>query len=147
MVRDKGKTIVLATTLVVIGFLLLAKGIEIFDHAQDLVTRSIRIPGTVVTFVERPFLPSIVSQVTISYPVVQFVDPEGTTRKIESHFGIRWKLYDRGEPLEVLFNPQHPNSSVIHSFGDLWLQPCTLLIIGIPLLFVGITLLSRSTKP
>jgi len=137
---------VLPGVLVMVGLLLVANGVESLSKTQTILTESTRIPGTVVDFVEESFNISVRGSTDkiIYYPVIEFVDSEGTSRRIKSQFGIYWRLYERGETLEVLFNPRNPDTTKINSFQDVWLTPIVLLIIGLPLLSWGAVLLRRS---
>lgn len=129
-----------------IGLALMAKGFESFLDTQSFLAESTRISGTVIGFTKEPFIPSIVAKISIFHPVVQFADSAGNPQKIKSHFGTRWKFYEQGESVKVLFNPQHPETAVIDSFEDVWLKTSTLLIIGIPMLIGGVVLLFRPTR-
>ena len=130
-----------------VGLLFLGKGVESLLETQAILADSTRIPGTVVDFAEELFNISVRINTarTIYYPVVEFIDEAGTSHRIKSQFGIYWRVYERGEILEVLFNPQHPDRTRIHSFQDIWLTPSVLLFVGISLLSWGTVLLRRST--
>jgi hypothetical protein len=136
----------LAGVLVIVGLLLLGKGIESFSDTQDILADSTRIQGTVGDYKKqrsnlsgRPH-----KTTTIYYPMIEFVDLAGTSRRIKSQFGFDWRLYDYGETVEVLFNPRHPEKTKLYSFQDLWFTPIVLFIFGVFLLYLGGVLLLRA---
>lgn len=133
----------LACIFIIVGVVLVFKGIESFSVTMDFLAGSTRVPGTVVGFAEKPFIPSIVGQVIIFYPIIQFSDSSGNLRRNTSHLGTRWKFYVRGESVEVILNPQHPETVVISSFLEVWSKSFALLILGIPMLFGGAISLCR----
>ncbi|WP_428667886.1 DUF3592 domain-containing protein [Runella sp.] len=54
------------------------------------------------------------------YPIVEFQTPEGRTFSFRSDVGSNPAPYDRGEQVEVLYNPHDPNEAKLTGFWNLW---------------------------
>jgi len=71
------------------------------------------------------------------YPVVMFQPPRGQSIQFESNFGSNPPSYNKGDVVEVLFNPKDFKSARINSFGALWMGALICGFIGLVFSFIG----------
>lgn len=64
------------------------------------------------------------------YPIVEFQTQEGENVKFEADFGSYPPMYQVGEQISIIYNPQNPTDAQINSFWTLWFVSILLLGMG-----------------
>jgi hypothetical protein len=115
--------------------LLLVAGIASFSNIKK-INREQSIPGTVVDMVTRPQYDEedqdrVIGE--IHYPVVEFVvnDKRYT---VELNEGSELPLYEIGDEVTILYEPENPQDARIKSVGSsalMWVLPSITGILGI----------------
>jgi hypothetical protein len=76
------------------------------------------------------------------YPVVEFDLPDGTHKQVQLSQGSWPPEYEIGEPVTILYDPEHPLDARIKSFSSMllmWILPGITGIVGVA--FLSVTLL------
>ncbi|MBD2596190.1 DUF3592 domain-containing protein [Nostoc spongiaeforme FACHB-130] len=119
-----------------IGSIFLITGIIIAIDTRSFSKNSIPAQGTVINVVKHKSRDSKGRSSTIYYPVIKFTANSGKVVEFEAGSGSNPPAYSPGQQVEILYNPQEPESAAIHSWFDLWFLP--IMFIGMGSLFVVI---------
>jgi hypothetical protein len=60
---------------------------------------------------------------SVYYPVVKFTPNNGEATTFESNSGSKPPAFRKGQQVEVLYDPQQPDSAMINSWLELWFLP------------------------
>ncbi|MBD2355591.1 DUF3592 domain-containing protein [Tolypothrix sp. FACHB-123] len=96
---------------------------------RSFVNSSIQTQGTVIDVVRRSSRDSDGDISYAYYPVIKFTPASGEETIFESTTGTNPPSYSRGQSINILYNPQQPNSARENSWFTLW---------GFPAIFTGI---------
>ncbi|HLO84970.1 MAG TPA: DUF3592 domain-containing protein [Nostocaceae cyanobacterium] len=103
-------------------------GIKSGIDTRSFLSTAIPAQGTVIDLVES----SSTTKNRTSYtyrPVVKFTTNLGEPTIFESKAGSNPPSFTKGQQVEVLYNPQNPQSAVINAWFDIW---------GLSAVFTGI---------
>lgn len=109
--------------------MLTGSGVMTFRQVE-FVNSAYQSPGEVVDL-ERHVSHDSDGTSTTYRPVVRFRTQEGVEITFTSSTGSNPPAYDRGESVEVLYNPRTPEKAEINGFMALWFGPLMLFIMGI----------------
>lgn len=114
-------------------------------HTQNQITAMVKAQGTVIEVVSRTKTQSGESK-TYFYPVVEFRTAEGAVVRFEDSTGSNPSAHRVGDAVEVLYDPQTPQSAMIDSWV-LWLPSTIVIGFGGFIAFIGgLTLLDALFK-
>uniref|UniRef100_A0A2P1CZ83 DUF3592 domain-containing protein n=1 Tax=Nostoc sp. FSN-E TaxID=2027337 RepID=A0A2P1CZ83_9NOSO len=111
-----------------IGSIFLVVGISVTLNTRSFVATSVSTQGTVIDFKRRS---------KAYYPVVKFTPSSGDPTVFEANSGSSTPEFQKGQQVEVLYNPQQPNSAMIHSWLDLWFLPAMFTGMGAIFFLIG----------
>jgi Protein of unknown function (DUF3592) len=137
-----------------VGSIFAVIGIIFGVTTHSFVSSSVKTSGTVIDLERRRSTDSKGRSSTFYYPVVEFTPSSGQPTVFQSNTGSNPPGFSKGQLVGVLYNPQQPNSAMIHSWFELWFLPamCTgmgslfVLIGGIPLVLAVPQLLRLKSK-
>ncbi|HLP90335.1 MAG TPA: DUF3592 domain-containing protein [Nostocaceae cyanobacterium] len=101
------------------GSLCTALGIKISIDTHSFLNTAIPTQGTVTDFVRRSSTKNSKTYYTY-YPLIKFTTKEGEPTKFESSSGSNPPAYTKGQQIDILYNPQDPQSAMINSWWDIW---------------------------
>ena len=73
----------------------------------------------------------------VFYPVFSFKDNNGKEHSFRSHFGRNPPAYQRGDSVEILYDPDATQKARIDSFAALWFWSIFCAAMGVGDLIVG----------
>ncbi|MGQ9481203.1 DUF3592 domain-containing protein [Chloroflexus sp.] len=126
--------------LLIVGLGLLILGWQSFTNTAQRMKNTVATQRTVVEI--KPRLVNTNSgQRTFFYPIVEFRTATGETIQFESEAGDNPSAYQIDDRVEVMYNPEQPQTAFINSW-ELWL-PSTLFLGtgGLLLIVSGIAIL------
>ncbi|MGQ9613468.1 MAG: DUF3592 domain-containing protein [Chloroflexus sp.] len=126
--------------LLIVGLGLLILGWQSFPNTAQRMKNTVATQRTVVEI--KPRLVNTNSgQRTFFYPIVEFRTATGETIQFESEAGDNPSAYQINDRVEVMYNPEQPQTALINSW-ELWL-PSTLFLGtgGLLLIVSGIAIL------
>ncbi|WP_322820290.1 DUF3592 domain-containing protein [Chloroflexus sp.] len=134
-------TLISLSGLLVVGLGLLILGWQAFINTSQRMKNTVATQGTVVEIKPRSVNTNS-GQRTFFYPIVEFRTATGETIQFESEAGGNPSAYQIGDRIEIMYNPDQPQTAFINSW-ELWL-PYTLFLGtgGLLLIVSGIALLS-----
>ncbi|BAY15914.1 hypothetical protein NIES21_17350 [Anabaenopsis circularis NIES-21] len=103
-----------------IGSIFVVTGIIVGVHTRSLIGKSISTSGTVIDLVRHTSRDSNGRSSTAYYPVISFTSNSGKPIEFEANSGSNPPAYTQGQKVEILYNPQEPESAKINSWLDLW---------------------------
>ena len=112
-----------------VGTLFTVIGVVNALDTRSFVTTAIPAQGTVIDVVRRSSSDSDGDVSYAYYPVIKFTPSSGAANIFESNTGSNPPSFSKGQTVEVLYNPQQPNSARINSWFSLW---------GFPAIFIGV---------
>jgi hypothetical protein len=98
-------------------------------NTRSFVATATPAQGTVIDLVRRSSTDSDGDVSYAYYPVVKFTPSSGQSTIFESNTGSNPPGFSKGQLVDILYNPQKPNSAMINSWFSLW---------GFPAIFTGI---------
>jgi hypothetical protein len=123
----------------VIGVGLLIGCYFMVRHTQHFLQTAIPVRGVVVENVYRESSGNNNNGPSWSYyPHVQFRTTDGQAIDFVSSTGSSPPSYSVNQPVTVLYDPQQPYKASINSFGQLWVGPLVLGILGVVFTAPGI---------
>jgi hypothetical protein len=117
-----------------IGSIFLIVGIIITLNTRSFVAKSVTTQGTVIDLIRRT---SGSSRSSVYYPMIQFTTSSGDRIIFEANSGSSQPAFKKDQQVEVLYNPQQPNSAVINSWAELWLLPVICTAMGSLFVLIG----------
>ncbi|MBF2007665.1 MAG: DUF3592 domain-containing protein [Chlorogloeopsis fritschii C42_A2020_084] len=124
-----------------IGGIFAVIGIIFGVNTHSFVGTALSTQGTVIDLELRSSTDSKGRSSSVYYPVVKFAPSSGEQTIFKSNTGSNPPAFTKGQQVEVLYNPQKPNSAMINSWLELWFLPA--MFTGMGLIFVligGVTL-------
>ncbi|AFY45679.1 DUF3592 domain-containing protein [Nostoc sp. PCC 7107] len=119
-----------------VGSIFLITGILIGINTRSFVGKSIAASGTVIDLERHTSRDSNGRSSTAYYPVISFTANSGKPIEFEANSVSNPPAYTKGQKVEILYNPQEPESAVISSWFALWFLPA--MFTGMGSLFVVI---------
>ena len=119
------------------GLFCLAGAVSTFEKARHLSKNGIRVKGQVI---RNDFEPSRDPEFSGVYYAVYEYEINGHSHTRRSAFGSSRALYSIGKVVELLVDPQNPESSVTADFISTWGPPLLLSISGVVLIAASIGL-------
>lgn len=124
-----------------VGSIFLIAGIIIGVNTYSYLSKSIITQGTVIDLEKRISKDSDGYSYALYYPIIKFTANSGKVTQFEANSGSYPPAYTKGKKVEIIYNPQEPESAMINSGFDSWFLPimCTgmgslfVIIGGIPL--------------
>jgi hypothetical protein len=114
------------------GLVLLALALLTGIKTATFLQRAVRAPGEVVDLYQRP------SRNGSTYaPVVEFTH-DGERSRFTTSYGSYPPQFNRGQRVEVLYDPGNVNDARIHTFAQLWGVTGFLTLIGTAFSAVGL---------
>ncbi|RCJ37315.1 hypothetical protein A6770_14365 [Nostoc minutum NIES-26] len=128
-----------------IGSIFAVTGIIIGLNTRSFVATAIPAQGTIIDLVPRSSTDSNGYHSSyVYYPVVKFTDRSGEPTVFESKAGSDPPAFSKGQQVEVLYNPQKPNSAMINSWHEFWLLPVIFTSLGLIFVLIGGIVLIKS---
>lgn len=119
-------------------------------QATRTLAKEVSAPGQVVDLVEHASVDTDTGNTNIfSYPVVEYRLPDGLVKRVEMHEGSSPPVYEVGQAVTVMYDPQQPVNARINSFSSmllLWILPGITATVGFVFLIVTVVVfrISRS---
>lgn len=126
-----------------VGCIFLIAGVIMGLATRASISNSIKTQGTVIDVVQ--YVSSDDGE-NLYYPVVIFARNAGKTTVFEGG-GSFPPAYIKGQQVEVLYNPQHPESATIYSWWEMWLLPIIFTGVGSVAVAIGGIPLFKSFFP
>lgn len=76
---------------------------------------------------------------TSYYPVLEFLDDQQQSFSFQGNVGGGKRKYKVGQEIEILYDPADPTKAQMKNFGAQWIMPIVLMIVGLMLVFGGVT--------
>ncbi|MBE9206538.1 DUF3592 domain-containing protein [Nostoc sp. LEGE 06077] len=130
-----------------VGSIFLITGILIGVNTRSFVGKSIATSGTVIDVVKHRSRDSKGRSFTAYYPVIKFTANSGKLIEFEANSGSNPPAYNQGQKVEILYNPQEPESAVISSWFELWFLPTMFTGMGSLFVVIGGIPLVKSFLP
>lgn len=111
--------LVFGLVLLVIAVLLTRLTVRVCRKSIGLLRRGIRVPGVVVSLVERQDSDGP----PVSAPVVSYKSADGKTHRFESSSGSHPPRYREGDAVQVVYLRGSEQEAQILSFTALWVLP------------------------
>ncbi len=102
-----------------IGLLFSGLGLWLYLNDQDLAAKGVRASGTVIQIVS--YRDS--DGETMYRPVVEFTDTAGSRREFSSDVSSSTSEFQRGEAVDVIYDPVAPENAIIDSFMERFFLP------------------------
>lgn len=120
---------------------LITLSIAVFSalYIREELAREQSVPGRVTDLVARRDSDGD----EIFYPVVEYVLPDGTPKRVELSFGTSPPYYAKGDAVTVLYDAEDPSDARIDSTGSViveWLVPLITGFIGLAFTVVTLVL-------
>jgi len=140
----------------VLGTLFVVPGVLVFRDSFLKLLKWTTVPGTIVSYQEvqpsreydatwktnrffwRSDADPVTRKQTAFDPQVQFALADGKLIRFTSTTGSNIKFHRVGASIQVLYDPQAPETAVIKSFSSLFLGPVLLTLIGLVLFGVAL---------
>ncbi|MBD2441068.1 DUF3592 domain-containing protein [Nostoc sp. FACHB-110] len=119
-----------------VGSIFAISGIFIALNTHSFVAKGISTQGTVIDLVRHTSRDSNGRRSTAYYPVVKFTPNSGDPVTFEANSGSNPPAHQRGQQIDILYNPQEPEAATINSWFNFWFLPT--MFIGMGSLFVVI---------
>ncbi|MBU7582497.1 MAG: DUF3592 domain-containing protein [Nostoc sp. TH1S01] len=120
-----------------IGSIFVITGIIIGVNTRSFFGKSISTQGTVIDVVKHKSRDSNGRSSTNYYPVIEFTANSGKLVEFEANSGSNPPTYTQGQKVEILYNPQEPESAMINSSADLWVLPAIFTGLGSIFVVIG----------
>lgn len=126
------RSVIWSSLIVGVAFLIVTAGLTV--HSCILLVRGVRTTGKVVRLI-----PSMDSKGRVRYtPDFQYTAKSGMVYSTISNFSSNPPEYTVGQSIPVLYEPGHPETAMLDSFGALWFLPVLFGCFGIGILACGI---------
>ncbi len=134
----------IAILFLAIGILLLfASGFLVSDHYQFISSAKIG-KGTVIDLEYEQG--SGKNNLGIYYPVITFIAQDGKTYTIRSSSGSNPPEYNKGEKVDIRYNPNNPNDVLLNDFFSQWGPVLLTGVFGLFFGGVGLVIWSAQAK-
>jgi hypothetical protein len=121
-----------------VGSIFAVIGITIGINTYSFVGTAVSTQGTVIDLELGSSTDSEGRSFSVYYPVVKFTASNGEPTIFESNTGSQPPAFTKGQQVEVLYNPQKPNSAMINSSRfDLWFAPAMITGMGSVFVLIG----------
>jgi Protein of unknown function (DUF3592) len=130
-----------------VGSIFVISGLFIALNTRSFVGKGISTQGTVIDVVRHTSRDSNGRSSTTYYPVVKFTPSSGEPVIFEANSGSNPPTHRRGQKIDVLYNPQEPESATINSWLDLWFLPTMFMGMGSLFVVIGGIPLVKSFLP
>ncbi|MEH1824675.1 MAG: DUF3592 domain-containing protein [Nostoc sp.] len=127
-----------------VGSILTITGIIIGLNTRSFVTSAIPAQGTVIDLVKSSSTDKKGRTSYVYYPVVKFTARSGETTIFKARTATNPPEYIKGQQVEILYNPQKPDSAIINSWLSLWFLPAMLTGLGSIFALIGGIVLVKS---
>lgn len=94
----------------------------------NFINSSLSTTGTVIDFEESYSKDSNGNRSVSYYPIFQFVDTQEQVRKVKSNVGSNPSAYQKGDVVDIIYDPQNVNHAKINDTFSMWLGE---IILGI----------------
>ena len=133
---------IMAVSFLVGGAAMGAGGVAIFNHMRAFAATATTCTGKLVAY------ESLLSdsdgltnrRAANHYPVVEFVDSNGTKRRFTASTGSNQKPYDLGAEVTVVYDPKDPEDADIESKLYQWMIPALVSGLGAASLAAGLAI-------
>ncbi|OUL27776.1 hypothetical protein BV378_08385 [Nostoc sp. RF31YmG] len=129
-----------------IGSIFAVTGAIFVINTHSFVGTAESIQGTVIDLKLRSSTDSKGRSSSVYYPVVKFTPSSGEPTIFESSTGSKPPAFSKGQQVEVLYNPQKPNSAMINSWLELWFLPVMFTGMGSIFVLIGGVVLIKSFR-
>lgn len=109
-----------------IGVILMIVGMYFIFSTYLFISKAVRTEATVVDFKHMTM-----GGRSSSAPIIEFVTKTGEKKRIESSISSRSPGLDRGEKVEIFYNPNNFYQVKINKFLYLWFLPALALVLGL----------------
>ncbi len=130
-----------------VGSIFVIAGIIIAVNTRSIAGKSISAQGTVIDLVKHTSKDSDGSSFTAYYPVIKFTANSGKPIEFEANSGSNPPTYTKGQKVEILYNPQEPESAKINTLSDFWILPAMFIGMGSVFVLIGGIPLVKSFLP
>ena len=139
---------IMAVSFLVGGAAMGAGGIAIFNHMRTAAAMATKCSGTLVAYEARHAsdtsdssdLYTVGGGAVNHFPVVDFIDLNGTKRRFTASTGSNQKPYDLGAEVPVMYDPQDPDGADIESKLYQWMIPALVSGLGAAAFAVGLAI-------
>lgn len=94
----------------------------------NFINSSLSTTGTVIDFEESYSKDSNGNRSVSYYPIFQFVDTQEQVRKVQSNVGSNPPAYQKGDVVDIIYDPQNADHAKINDTFSMWLGE---IILGI----------------
>ncbi|PWH14924.1 MAG: DUF3592 domain-containing protein [Anaerolineae bacterium] len=129
---------------ILIGAILLFFGQQTQSRTAAFVQQSARAEGIVVDLVRTQKTDERGNIQTSYYPVIEFTTAQGELIRYQASTGSNPPSHQKGDKVQVLYNPANPQRAVEDSFFSLWLPSAIMLGSGALVILIGIVAFLRS---
>ncbi|MBD2450598.1 DUF3592 domain-containing protein [Nostoc sp. FACHB-152] len=130
-----------------VGSIFAILGIVFVLNTHSFIGKSISTQGTVVDLERHTSTDSKGRSSTAYYPVIKFTPSSGDPIVFEANSGSNPPAHHRGQQIDILYNPQAPESAMINSWLDLWFLPGMFTGMGSLFVVIGGIPLVKSFLP
>ena len=74
---------------------------------------------------------------TVFRAIFRYEDAQGNVRTAKQGAATGWKLYEVGDEVDLLVDPDNQGLAVVNSFFELWALPTFFFLIASPLVLLG----------
>jgi hypothetical protein len=128
---------IMAVAFLIGGAAMGAGGIALFNHMRTFAATALTSTGKLVAY---ETVKSGKRGGTNYYPVVAFIDSNGTKRRFTASTGSNQKPYDIGAEVTVQYDPKDPESADIESKLYQWMIPALVVGLGAAAFAVGVAI-------
>ena len=118
-----------------IGGMMMFIGMGMIGNTVLFVSNSLTTKGRVVALHWQ-----YVTGSDASRPVIEFVSEKENTIRFSPNISSNPPMYDIGEIVEVIYDPQNPQNANIDQFLILWLSPLTIFLVGVGMVTLGVVI-------
>ena len=120
-----------------VGIILLAVAVFSYFHTWSFMSDSLTSDGTVIDFVYSD---------NAAYPTVRYQTQAGKFVEFTSNVGSNPPSFDKGELVEVYYNPENPREARIGTFFSLWGMVIIPGVLGLVFSFIPIIVYAVRSK-
>jgi Protein of unknown function (DUF3592) len=118
-----------------VGVLLLGIDLFLFLYTQQQITNSLHVQGKVIDLVAQDS-----DEDASVAPRISFVAKNGDTYTFTSSVSTYPPSFQKGQTVELYYDPQNPKEAIIDTFWELWFVNVLLTGLSLPFLGVGLVL-------
>ncbi len=127
-----------AALFVALGMVSVYFGTYFYSDIQSIRRRGLKTEGILLRYERRGTRTENMKGIFV-VPIVQFKTSTGKTFIVEGkvdNADVLQNICDRGDPIEIIYDPNNPENAVINTFAELWFVPLLFWIVGVGFIVV-----------